>query len=113
MKIKYDAVVGSGATPYYGTIVVSNLRYEDGSAVGLRQFLAMNFSAPAEVKDTDINLTLAAWVATTTDVDSVQIDTSMFSVSAQIDFASAHTMDAHDQITIGVNGDLTSNPDVS
>ena len=54
MKIEYDAIVGSGANEWYGTIVVSNLRYEDGSAVAVNQFLEFNFRSPANLDATAI-----------------------------------------------------------
>src|ERR1700761_7424118 len=107
MKIQYDAVVGSGAGQWYGQMIVSNLRYEDGSPVHVNQYLAMTFNAPAAVSDTDIYPTFAqSWVSTTVTVQSVQIDTALFSISATLDFAEPHPMDANDQITIGINGDL-------
>lgn len=112
MKVLYDAVVGAGAGEYYGSIIVSNLKYEDGTPVSIRQFLSMDFTSPAAVTDTDISESFVSWVQVTPNVNSTQIDTATFSVSAQLDFADAHTMDARDQFTIGINGDLTHNPDI-
>jgi hypothetical protein len=111
MKVLYDAVVGPGAGEYYGTIIVSGFQYEDGTPVDVRQFLSMNFTSPAAVADTDINGTFMSWVQVTPHVQSTQIDTATFSVSAQLDFAETHAMDLRDQFTIGINGDLTHNPD--
>lgn len=112
MKVLYDAVVGAGAGEYYGTIIISNLKYEDGTPVNIRQFLSMDFTSPASVADTDINGSFISWVQVTPDVHSVQLDSASFAISAQLDFAEPHVMDQHDQFTIGINGDLTHNPDV-
>ncbi|CAB3762243.1 hypothetical protein [Paraburkholderia humisilvae] len=112
MRIEYDAVVGSGAGQWYGQLIVSNLHYEDDSSVQVNQYLAMTFNAPAAVTDTDIYLAFdKSWVETTVTVQSVQIDTNLFSISATVDFAEPHSMDPNDQITIAVNGDLTKDPD--
>jgi hypothetical protein len=110
MKVLYDAVIGSGAGQYYGTMIVSNLRYEDGSKVQVGEYLAMSFSAPAAVNDTDITPLFVSWVGTTAHVNSTSLGTNMYSIALEIDFDAAHTMDPKDQITIGVSGDLTQSP---
>jgi hypothetical protein len=111
MKILYDAIVGSGANMYYGTMIVSNLRYEDGSAVNVSQYLSMTLDAPANVTGTDINPSFVSWVQVTAEVTSNQLDASNYMISANLAFEQAHYMDVRDQFTIGVNGDLTQNPD--
>src|SRR5262245_4778937 len=112
MTIEYDAVVGSGAGQWYGQIIVSHLRHEDGSAVQVNQYLALTFNAPAAISDTDIYMSFAqSWVSTGVSVQSAQIDSNLFSISATLDFAAPHLMDVNDQITISVNGDLTKDPD--
>src|SRR5262249_49360042 len=78
MTIEYDAVVGSGAGPWYGQMIVSDLRNEDGSAVQVNQYLAMTFNAPAAISDADIYMTLAqSWVSIGVSVQSVQIDSHL------------------------------------
>ncbi|HEY4352985.1 MAG TPA: hypothetical protein VGN31_17265 [Paraburkholderia sp.] len=112
MKIEYDAVVAQGANQWYGQMVVSNLRYEDGSPLQVNQYLSMSFNAPAAIRDTDIYAGFASsWVGTTPHVESTQLDSTLFSVSLKLDFESPHLMNAGDQITIDVNGDLTQNTD--
>jgi hypothetical protein len=111
MKILYDATVSAGANVYYGTMIVSNLRYEDGSTVNVSEYLAMTFDSPASVADTDINASFMSWVAVTADVTSNQIDTGSYLVSAHLAYAQPHTMEPGDQFTIGVNGDLTKDAD--
>lgn len=109
MKINYDVALASGAGQYqyYGQVVTSNLRYEVGSKVQVNKYLAMTFSAPAAVNDTDITPQFVSWVATTAHVNLTSLGTNMYFVSLELDFDAAHLMDLKDQITIGVNGDLT------
>lgn len=111
MTITYDAIVAPGANQWYGSIVLSNLKNDDGSAVQVSKFLSFDFKSPADVTSTSIYPSLMSWVATTVDVKSAQIDASTFSVSAQLNFDQSHVMDSRDQITIGINGDLTQDPD--
>jgi len=111
MKIDYEATLGAGAGQWYGQMIVASLEYEDGSNVQVSQYLAMTFDAPAAVAPTDINPQFYSWVATTAEVTSVQLDTNLFSISLKLNFSVPHLMDPRDQISIGVNGDLTADPD--
>ncbi|MDE1183078.1 hypothetical protein [Paraburkholderia sp.] len=111
MNITYTAVVSPGANQWYGSMVLSNICYEDGSPVQLNQFLALDFQSPASVTSKDIYPTLTVWSATTVDAQSAQIDATTYSVAARLNFDAPHAINAHDQITIGVNGDLTQDAD--
>jgi len=110
MKIKYDAIVGSGANEWYGTIIVSNLRYEDGSAVAVNQFLEFNFRSPANLDATAIQPSFSTWVIDAITADATQIGDGTFDVTAMIRYTTSYTMQPGDQITIGVNGDLLTDP---
>jgi hypothetical protein len=111
MRIDYEAAVAAGAGEWYGQMIVSSIHYEDGSQVQVNQYLAMTFNAPAAVTATDINPQFYSWVETTAEVQSVQLDTNLFAISLKLNFAAPHAMDSRDQITIGVNGNLTIDPD--
>ncbi|ASV98325.1 hypothetical protein [Paraburkholderia aromaticivorans] len=111
MKIEYDAIVGPGANEWYGTIIVSNLRYEDGSAVNVGQFLEFNFHSPANLDATAIQPQFISWVTGATTVEASQIGDGDFDVTATIPFITPYTMQPPDQITIGINGNLVANPD--
>lgn len=111
MKIEYDAVVGAGANEWYGTIIVSNLRYEDGGAVNVSEFLAFNFHSPANVDATAIQPQFVSWVVGDTSVQASQIGDGNFDVTATITFTTPYTMQPADQITIGINGNLVADPD--
>jgi hypothetical protein len=113
MKIEYDAAVRADAGQWYGQMIVSNLRYTDGSQVQVNRYLSMTFNSPAAIHDTDIPPQLATtWVSTQAHTNSVSLGTDMFSVSLELDFETPHQMDPHDQITIDVNGDLTQHADL-
>ncbi|SAL15407.1 hypothetical protein AWB71_00534 [Caballeronia peredens] len=112
MKIIYDAALQSGATEWYGNIIVKNLRYEDGTPVKFTKFLSMNFKSPASVDATFITVQFAQWVIdpAATTVTNTQIDASTFSVTATLPLIAgiaSYTLVVDDAISIGVNGDLT------
>jgi len=110
MKIEYDAIVGPGANEWYGTIIVSNLRYEDGSAVSVNQFLAFNFHSPANLDATAIQPQFISWVVGATTVEASQVGDSDFNVTVKMAFTTSYTMQPPDQITIGINGNLVADP---
>lgn len=111
MKIEYDAIVGPGANEWYGTIIVSNLRYEDGSAVNVSEFLAFNFHSPANLDATAIQPQFISWVVGETSVQASQIGDGNYDVTVTIPFTTPYTMQPPDQITIGINGNLVADPD--
>ena len=112
MNILCDVVVGAGAGQYYGTLLVSNFRYTDGSPVKVSQYLSINFKAPAAINDPDIYQDFVQWVGVTVEASSNGIDAGTFEVAAKASFDAAHTMDPRDRFTISVNGDLTQHADV-
>lgn len=112
MRITYDATLNPGADQYYGEMVLSNLLYEDGASIQVNSYLAMTFNSPAPVDETGVSMQFGeTWVGVTVTTDSVAIGTNLYSVSMLLSFATPHTMDAKDTITIEVNGDLTTNTD--
>jgi len=46
------AVLAAGAGQWYGQMLVSNLRYEDGSPVQISEYLSLSFNSPAAVAST-------------------------------------------------------------
>ncbi|WP_144111914.1 hypothetical protein [Paraburkholderia sp. BCC1886] len=111
MQIEYDAIVGPGANEWYGTLVVSNLRYADGSGIGVGEYLAFNFHSPAAVDATAIDPQFSTWVIGDITATSAQVDDGNFDVTVTIDFTTPYRLTATDQITIDINGDLTTNSD--
>lgn len=111
MQIKYDAVVGAGANEWYGTIIVSNLRYEDDSAVTVDNYLAFNFHSPANIDATAITPAYAVYVIGDITADVSQLGDGTFDATVTIDYTTSYTMQPADQITIGINGNLVASPD--
>ncbi|BAN22328.1 hypothetical protein [Caballeronia insecticola] len=111
MKILYDAIVGAGANEWYGTMIVSNLRYEDGSAVTVDEYLAFNFHSPASLDYTAINPAYTVYVIGDISADVSQLGDGTYDVTATIGYTTSYTMQPADQITIGINGDIVSDPD--
>ncbi|EQC01210.1 hypothetical protein [Photorhabdus temperata] len=110
MSILYNAVVDPGATPYYGSITVNNLHYDTGYQVHIDNYLSFNFLSPASISSTYINLSFSEWQNWSVDVQNVSIDANTFSVTVTITFPNPYVFIDSDSITIGVNGDLTTDP---
>lgn len=111
MKISYDAVVGAGANEYYGTIIVSNLRYEDNSKITVNEYLAFNFNSPANLDSTAIQPSYTSWVTGGITVETSQLSDGVYNATATLSYTQPYTMQPADQITIGINGDVVSSPD--
>ncbi|POR33717.1 Uncharacterized protein TPAR_06093 [Tolypocladium paradoxum] len=109
-KILYDAVVGPGANEWYGTLVVTNIRYDGGGTVTVQKFLGVEFLSPATVAATDINVLTNPWVQVTPEVTNEQIDSSTFSITAKLNVDNSVSLTGT-TITIGINGDLTKDSD--
>ncbi|KAK3307829.1 putative hydroxymethyltransferase [Chaetomium strumarium] len=99
VQAKYD-------TQYYGTLTVSNIRNSDNTAVKISSFLGLTFKSPAAVDKTAFNVSLTPWQEVKAMVESEQINSSLYSVSAGLHVKSPHTFNTGDTITIGINGDL-------
>ncbi|KAJ6440502.1 carbohydrate binding domain-containingprotein [Purpureocillium lavendulum] len=104
--ILYTASVAPGANPYYGQLVVTNLHYENGSAITINQFLGVKFRSPAPLKPTDFWATTTPWADITPVITNTQIDTDMFIVTAELQISGGFTFHASDIFNWGVNGNL-------
>lgn len=106
-----DVTVGDGAGQWYGTLVVANIRYSDGSPVLVNDFLGVQFKSPITTAEVTVNSLLTPWQQTSSEVSSEPIDSSTAKVTVKIIVEQAHTFAARDTITFGINGDLTTKPD--
>jgi hypothetical protein len=111
-SITYEAKVAPGATQYYGQIIVSNLQYDDGSAVTINDFLGTTFKSPSSLTEDDVTVTTQPWQDVTPEVNVNQIDVSTYFVSVKLDFKKSYKFNLSDTITFGINGDLTNDPDI-
>jgi len=113
MSILADVAVGEGANPNYGQLIISNIRYEDGSAVSIKGFLGIVFLSPASVAPRDFFYSTSPWVDIKAQTTNVVIGPSTFEVTAQLEFANAYTISpTGTRLTFGINGDLTKNPEL-
>ncbi|KAI1204587.1 putative hydroxymethyltransferase [Annulohypoxylon truncatum] len=110
-KIICDASVGSGAGQWYGTLVIKNIRYEDGSSVTIQSFLGVKFLAPKTTADITVNAQFTPWQEVSSEISTEELDQNTIDVTAKVFVQQAHTFVASDTITWGINADLTVNPD--
>ncbi|PTB39234.1 uncharacterized protein TrAFT101_007977 [Trichoderma asperellum] len=110
-SITYQAKVGSGATPFYGQLIVSNLQYDDGSEVTIKNFLGITFKSPSSLRKDDVIVSTNPWQNVTPTVDFNQIDDSTFLITVKLNFENPYKFNVSDTITFGINGDLTKHPD--
>lgn len=109
--ITYQVEVGPGSMQYYGTLVVSNIRYDDGGPVTIMDFLGITFKAPASFKAGDLITSTNPWQEIKASITNSQIDAATFQMTGKLEFTSPHTFNNADTFTFGVNGDLTKAPD--
>ncbi|KAI1445021.1 putative hydroxymethyltransferase [Annulohypoxylon stygium] len=110
-KIICDASVGDGAGQWYGTLVIKNIRYEDGSSVTIQSYLGVKFLAPKLSADITVNALFTPWQEISSEISIEELDQTTTDVTAKVFVQEAHTFVFSDTITWGINGDLTVNPD--
>ncbi|PNY27032.1 Uncharacterized protein TCAP_03020 [Tolypocladium capitatum] len=109
-KTLYDAVVGPGANEWYGTLVVTNIRYDGDGAVTVQKFLgSSSFRRWMSVATTDINVLTNPWVQADPETTNEQIDSATGSVTAKLSGESSVSLT--NGTIIDINGDLTKDPD--
>lgn len=110
-NILFDIVIRA-ETQYYGQLSISKIRYEDGSAVSIKQFLGVEFKSPASVAATDFFYSINPWAQITAETTNQQIDASTYVVTAQLNIDGGYTFNSGDTLlTFGINGDLTTDPE--
>lgn len=107
--VLFDAAVAPNASQYYGSIMITNVRFVDGP-VGIERFLGIVFKSPAAIGLQDFSISPNPWTEVLPDATSEQIDASTFKIVAKLSVAKPQTFNTLD-INIGVNGDLTQNPE--
>lgn len=97
-------------TEYYGTLVNTNIRYEDGSPVTIKGFLGVKFKAPPNSGIT-VDVLLNPWQQTSSEKRCETLEDGTIIVTAKIIVESSHTFKPSDKLTWGINGDLTHDTD--
>lgn len=107
-KILCEATVSPGASEWYGTLVVSKIRYEDGSSVTIQEFLGVVFKSPVVTAPIVVNP--EPWISLTPDIAQEPYDASTITVTATLTYPSRYTFNpAVDKLNFGINGNLTDN----
>ncbi|WP_445493483.1 hypothetical protein [Photorhabdus sp. SF281] len=110
MSILYNSVMVPSTTPYYGSITVNNLHYDTGEQVHIDNYLSFNFISPVLISRFYINPLFSEWQNWDIDVQNVSVGANTFSVTVKITFPNPHIFIDSDSINIGINGDLTTDP---
>ena len=100
-----------GAGEWYGTLVNTNIVYEDGSAVTINEFLGVKFKAPQISADISVNAQLNPWQQTSSEVSTDPNDDGTITVTAKVIVETPHTFQAKDTLVWSINGNLTVDPD--
>lgn len=111
-KILCEVSIETGASEWYGTIDVTNIRYEDGSAVAVEEYLGILFISPAWTTEPDVNLTLSSWTDNSPEVVHDDNGDGTFDVTARIIFSESHTFAKGDVVKFGISGDMMNNSDL-
>ncbi|KAI1407672.1 putative hydroxymethyltransferase [Hypoxylon sp. FL1857] len=110
-KVICDTVVGPGAGVWYGTLVTSNIRYEDNTPVTVQTFLGVKFKSPPVSADITVNALFSPWQPVSPEITTEELDENTTDVTAKIYLERSHTFAASDTLTWGINGNLTADPD--
>ena len=109
-QILFDIKVGSAESQYYGRLILSNMRYEDGSMVNINKFLGVLFISPAAVSEVDFTYSLNPWEQIKPEINAEQINDSTFAITAKLSVRD-YTFNSDSILDFGINGDLTENPE--
>ncbi len=101
MNILYDANVNTNPSDWYSTIVISNIRNEDGSPVNAESFISFYFIAPITA-DPEIQINTSPWASFICEVKNQPIDDKSCSVIVTIkpNPGRAFSLSEKDYITI-------------
>ena len=99
-----------GAGEWYGTLVNTNISYEDGSPVTINEFLGVKFKSPPVTADITVNAQLSPWQQTSSEISTDLINDTTIGVTAKVIVETTHTFQASDRLVWGINGNLTTDP---
>ena len=114
-KILCDTVLSEGAGEWFGRVVVSNIRYEDGSPVPIKDFLGFKFKHPSNKYQSAIpnafelglGYTFSPWQETMAQVIAhKEIDQKTNVTTVKIIFSKGYTINKSvDQLACTLDGD--------
>lgn len=100
-----------GAGEWYGSLVNTNISYEDGSPVTINEFLGVKFKSPPVTAGITVNAQLSPWQQTSSEISTDLINDTTIGVTAKVIVETTHTFQASDRLVWGINGNLTTDPD--
>ena len=111
-KIIADVTVDSTATKWYGKLIVKNIRYEDGSPVHIKKYLAVAFKSPALVNSSNFWYETKPYVEINAKISDQRVSDTTVHVLAQLNFPNEYTIDKSTgtQLNFGINGNLIDHP---
>ena len=96
--------------PYYGTLIVKDIKYDDGSPVAIEEFLGIKFKAPKVTAAITVNVSLQPYQTASSYISTEPNEDETLSVTAKIALEKPHTTTNQDVLTFYINGDLDSPP---
>ncbi|KAI0879886.1 putative hydroxymethyltransferase [Annulohypoxylon maeteangense] len=96
---------------WYGTLVVSNIRYDDDTSVTIQKLLGLKFKSPKATGKITCDVSLTSYEATKSQVYPSKPSEDVNDVTAQVHFTEPHTFVHDDHLTFGIVGDLTTDLD--
>ncbi len=110
-KLLCDAHVDKNATQYYGKLILSNIRHENGSEVTIKKFLGVKFKSP--LSPAGIGIEPSPWFELIPDISTESLDASTVAVTARLELPTSRTFDPlTDKLDFDINGNLTDKPEV-
>ena len=108
-NITADVHVSKDATKFYGKLIVTNIRYEGGGEVDVKNFLGVAFRSPAPVTASDFWYEGKPYPDITPNIHSLPLP-GEFIITAQLNFKEEYKINPTLQLNFGINGDLISDP---
>ena len=105
-KIVSKTVVSDVPSEWFGTLVTSGIKHEDGSRLTVQKALYVKFLAPPNT-NIQVNALLNPWQQVTDTIASEPVDHKSVEVTAEIRIAGPYTFNTSDTLTWGISGDLT------
>ena len=106
--ILFDVKAERGS-PFYGRLVVSNIRPNGSNPVKVKKYVYVKFQSPAHIGNSDFNVVTQPWVDVSPDISNQKIGNG-YLVRAKLNFQSPYTFNGQETFTIYVNGDLDREP---
>ena len=110
-KILYEATKSPNSTKYYGNLVISKIRYEDGNSVTIQKFLGVKFKSPVFTGVITVDPEPYVEIIPEISYEPTE-DKTVIAVTAQLNYPNGYTFDQKDTLSFEINGDLIDRTDL-